>query len=226
MAKRYVYQATTHPGLLVEKVEIEFQWYPGFAPSQKQKSIEALHAAYSSESDFKVLEVSSKSLEQIGIDLSAFNLSTEINGKSTSVESLFQGSKVFEDGQNYADLYLVSSLEAKRDPRIKNSGNVTGFNFFDRRFPTHPATFFYDWLYINTLIKNPELYEQIIDYNAFTDIEFNPKKQINCQAYSLALFVSFYRRGFIVPDKSFTQEEFKELIKVESQETEQLDLLG
>ena len=36
-----------------------------------------------------------------------------------------------------------------------------------------------------------------MDYQAFTDIEFNPKKSINCQAYSVALYVSLRQRGLL-----------------------------
>ena len=32
-------------------------------------------------------------------------------------------------------------------------------------------------------------------YEAFTDIEFNPKKSFNCQAYSVALYKSLLKRN-------------------------------
>lgn len=226
MAKRYVYLPSHNSNELVEKIEIEFEWFPGFSASQKQKSLAALHNVFSQSYTNKVLEVSSKSTETLGIELSAFNLTTLINEKVTSVESLFQGSKVFENGTNYSDLYLVSSLDAKRDPRIKTSGNVIAFDFFGRRFPTNPPTFFYDWLYINTLLKNPQYHAAVLEYGAFTDIEFNPKKQINCQAYSLALFVSLHRRGLIEGDVGITKEKFMELVKVDDGSLDLLSGLG
>jgi hypothetical protein len=65
-----------------------------------------------------------------------------------------------------------------------------GFNFFGREFPVKPRTYFYDWLYVNALKQNNNLAGAAIDYAGFSDIEFNPKKSINCQAYSLALYVS------------------------------------
>lgn len=34
-------------------------------------------------------------------------------------------------------------------------------------------------------------------YNVFTDIEFNHKKSINCQARSAAIFVSLKRKGVL-----------------------------
>jgi len=34
-------------------------------------------------------------------------------------------------------------------------------------------------------------------YDAFTDIEFNPDRSINCQAYSLALFRALQERNLL-----------------------------
>ena len=42
-----------------------------------------------------------------------------------------------------------------------------------------------------------ELASQILKYDAFTDIEFNPDKSINCQAKSAALFVSLSKRNLL-----------------------------
>jgi type I restriction enzyme M protein len=36
-----------------------------------------------------------------------------------------------------------------------------------------------------------------MEYDSFTDIEFNPEKSINCQAKSCALFVSLHREGYL-----------------------------
>lgn len=35
------------------------------------------------------------------------------------------------------------------------------------------------------------------NYNAFSDIEFNPKKSINCQAKALALYISLIKKGVL-----------------------------
>lgn len=45
--------------------------------------------------------------------------------------------------------------------------------------------------------SHKELHNDLLNYNAFTDIEFNPKKSLNCQAYSVAMFVSIYKRNLI-----------------------------
>lgn len=69
---------------------------------------------------------------------------------------------------------------------------------------------FYDWIYISSIYRNKELAEKILEYNAFTDIEFNQEKSINCQARSAAIFVSLCKKGMIdevINDK----ERFKEI---------------
>ena len=50
-------------------------WNGGFAPSQKQKNIRALHGAFlAAHPDARVLEISSKSMLENGPALSAFAL--------------------------------------------------------------------------------------------------------------------------------------------------------
>lgn len=183
---------------LVKIINIEFEWFPGFSISQKQKSIQSLHEA-ASDKGYNTLEISSKSPDELGVVLSAFNLPIYLKsiGKNISVESAFQGSKVFENGQQYSDLYDKSSLEAKKDIRIKTSGRLKKFSFEKNDWELQPTTAFYDWLYINALYqKENSIREKILKYSAFSDIEFNPKKSLNCQAYSAALFVSLYKNGF------------------------------
>lgn len=200
MADRPIYIPSYTSELLVETRFVEFTWHPGMAPSQKQKSISALHQAAR---DLGVcnrpLEVSSKSLDGLGVQLSAFNLSvkTEKHKREFTVETAFQSSKVFNNGGPYKDLLYASSIEAKKDPRIKESGDLIKFNFFGVDWPLEPKTAFYDWIYLNALKKNNWAIDQLDDYDSFTDIEFNPKKSINCQAYSVALFKSLNGRGLL-----------------------------
>lgn len=90
-----------------------------------------------------ILEISSKSHDSLGISLSAFNLTLEFEGNQPmSVECAYQGSKVFEKGGPYTDLYYASSREAKTDERLKNSGNIIAFSFFGQEFSSQPTTAF------------------------------------------------------------------------------------
>lgn len=196
MAERSIY-IPKQDSVGVEIKKITFDYFPGFSLSQKQKSILSLKNSALKEGFKHFLEVSSKSDNELGIALSAFNLKfTTVKEKKTySVENAFQASKVFEHGGPYNDLLKVSPLEAKKDPRIKNSGNLIQFNFLGIIFPNKPFTFFYDWLYINALLKNEDLASKVIDYDCFSDFEFNENKSVNCQAYSVSLYVSMKKNG-------------------------------
>lgn len=72
MAKRPAF--FVHQGKVVSET-YSFEWYSGFAVSQKQKSIKSLHnAIIKADVNAKPLEISTKSMETIGVKLSAFNI--------------------------------------------------------------------------------------------------------------------------------------------------------
>lgn len=200
MATRPVYLPLQSGPSLIRTEIVEFEWSPGLALSQKQKSIASLHrSAESSLAVARILEISSKSTAPTGRALSAFNMTLPVNasGLRVSVECAFQGSKIFERGGPYTDLYAGSSRHAKTDPRLKESGRLLAFDFEGDRWPVEPQTAFYDWLYAQALLTTPQLAACIGDYDAFTDIEFNPEKSINCQAYSAALFSALASRDLL-----------------------------
>jgi type I restriction enzyme M protein len=178
---------------------IEFRWYPGLAISQKQRSIVDLHdAARRAGLVTRPLEISSKSPDDAGRRLSAFNLQFHREGwPEVPVELAFQSSKVFAHGGPYLDLLAMSSRDAKRDPRLRASGNLVFFTFNGENWPIVPTTLFYDWLYINALSQNSNLAATVLEHDGFTDIEFNPERSLNCQARSAALFVSLERHGLL-----------------------------
>ncbi len=195
MAQRPVFIARTQSPYCFPW-QAEFAYNAGFAPSQKQKNITAIHKVFSTAfPELKVLEISSKSMQPGGTELSAFHLPKYVPslGKSVPVENVFQAGKVFQHGGPYTDLLHVTPREAKRDERLTTSGTLTGFRFEGQDFPLKPTTIFYDYLYINALLENESLAQTVLQYDAFTDIEFNPQKSINCQAKAAALFVALHR---------------------------------
>ena len=56
-----------------------------------------------------------------------------------------------------------------------------------------------------------ELSEAVCRYDAFTDVEFNPEKSINCQARSAAIFVSLRKTGAL-EDALRDPETFKTVV--------------
>lgn len=217
MAKRPVFVVIDdeNKNCFVDSVDVDFDWYGGLSTSQKQKCIDSLHKNFLKlYSEKKILEVSTKSNNDLGKKLSAFNLKLfdKTLKKEIPVENIFQASKVFENEKGpYLDLLEKPPNEAKKDPRLRNSGKIIYFLYDGIKWPTEPKTLFYNWIYINALYSNKELTEKITTFDAFTDIEFNPKKSYNCQAYAAALFVSLYRRGLL--EKALSSHEvYKSLI--------------
>ena len=205
MATRPVFMPISKPPYLTAW-DAEFVYNGGFAVSQKQKNITAIHNAFHARfPDKKVLEISSKSMQEGGTELSAFHLRKYVPslGKSIPVENVFQAGKVFKNGGPYTDLLHVSPKEAKRDERLRTSGPLIAFRFEEQDFPLQPQTAFYDYLYINALLENEKLAKIVLEYDAFTDVEFNSAKSINCQAKSAAMFVALQRSGLVSSANEF-----------------------
>lgn len=199
MAIRPIFIPSTESEGLVGVRFFDVRWAGGFALVQKQKNILSLHSLAEQEGYWPILEVSTKSPEKVGRHLSAFNLKINYGGSDLSLESVFQGSKIFEYGGPYNDLYKCEAKEARKDERIRSSGKIVSFSFDNYIFPTDPMSVFYDWIYIKSLLPYKNWLLKRLDgdvvYSAFSDIEFNPEKSINCQARSCALFIALERIG-------------------------------
>ncbi len=176
--------------------DITFDWHMGMSKAVRQRSVKSLHEKAAEQGFCNILEASSKSEQAIGLYLSAFFLKNE---EGIPVENLFQSSKVFENGGPFSDLKsrFVAPRDAKKDERLRNHGEMTEFRFNGQSFPLEPKSLFYDWLYIKTLFgcdNNTDLKNAFADsrFDAFSDIEFNPKKSFSCQARTLALAVSLH----------------------------------
>ena len=182
-----------------------FEWFPGFAISQKQKSIESLHhAILKADANARPLEISTKSKEALGIKLSAFNL--RLN--DDTLENIFQSAKVFANGGPYLDLLHVPPKAVKRDERLYNSGDLKAFRYQNEDFPLIPKTVFYDFIYI-AAVKNSFTADEIKEISGcdyFTDIEFNPAKSINTQARAAAMIRLLLDEYGELPD--FSKEDF------------------
>ena len=183
----------------VSELSLDFEYCSGSSIQQKQRSVASLHASYVAKFPLsRVLEVSSKSERDIGVRLSAFNLMIEHPRRgSYSVECAFQASKVFLHGGPFVDLLDASSRAAKTDRRLRESGELVAFRYCEHEFPLEPKTYFYDWLYASALCRDDKLGEQVMMFGAFTDIEHNPERSINCQARSVAKVVGLARAGLL-----------------------------
>ena len=224
MAQRPIF-ITKNSKPFFEEKNIEFKFYNGFSVTQKLKSVKSLHQSAKEQGVKNILEVSTKSDSKIGWELSAFNLKIDFNGdQQISVECAFQGSKIFEGNTQFKDLYVVNSADAKRDKRLKESGNIIGFEFEGEYWENEPKTAFYDWIYINALYKNRnDLVEELLEYSAFSDIEFNPKKSLNCQARTCAILVSLVKQG-LIEDALSSKDNFIKLVYMQRLKQKKFDI--
>ena len=225
MAKRPIFIPVGKAAHFFDEVQVDFEWNPGFALVQKKKNVAALHEAARKKGLHPLLEVSTKSEELLGKKLSAFNLIIETKIGEISIESAYQGSKVFEQGGPYTDIYEKDSRGAKKDPRVRESGKLVRFDYFGQEWPLVPETAFYDWLYLTALRSHQEYHKKLFEYKGFTDIEFNPKKSISCQARTCALFVSLQKLSSL--DQSLlSQRDFIDMISPESLKKDHSDDYG
>ncbi|MGC9651690.1 DarT1-associated NADAR antitoxin family protein [Staphylococcus warneri] len=199
-----------------KKIKVEFTWHSGFSKEQKQKNMISLHQTFLERfSNYKILEVSTKSKVDVGVKASAFNLTIETKkGNTFSVEELFQTSKVYKKNGDQSHLLKdnVDIREIKRKLReINENDEMIRYSCFNQNFPLEPRTLFYNWLYINVLNRNEQLAKEVLKFDAFTDIEFNPKRSYNCQAEACSIYVSLVRRDLL--EKALNSvENFKEIV--------------
>ena len=195
MARRPVFLSTEEGPHLVREWHVEFRWSSGFAEVQKKKNVHALHNAAQAAGIDELLEISSKSDVEVGRRLSAFSLKVEIDGEKIPLESMYQGSKVFRDSGPFPKIMELTPREAKHYIRENAKGELIGFRLFKEDYPINPKNAFYDWLYIRALVGHSEWIKEKVAYSAFTDIEFNPQRQINCQARAFAEYLSLQKRS-------------------------------
>lgn len=181
--------------------EIEFEYFNGLALSRQQLSIASMHRAIKENyPNSNILEISTKSKDILGQRLSAFNLKMSDDTISCTVESAYQGSKIFEFGGPFNDIYKFESINAKQDLRLTTSGNLIGFEYNAERFTVRDNPNFYDYLYIKALINSINHFE-LQDYDVFTDIAFSTNfsssstKARNCQARSAAIYSALAKSG-------------------------------
>ena len=195
MAHRPIFLPGAKKGALFQEISVQFQWHPGFARSQKLKSVRELHKAAKTIGYANVLEVSTKSELALGQRLSAFTLDTTVSGVTAKIECIYQASKVFEKAGPFPELADMRPIEAKRYFRDKNIGLITHFEFGNTIYDNLPHHAFYDWLFLRALIDHEAfLTSELAQFDAFSDIEFNPSRSVNTQARTAAIIASLIER--------------------------------
>lgn len=197
MASRIVFLPKYEDPWYEEKI-VTFEWVPGMAKSQARKSIGNLHEAAQKQLELRnPLEISTKSNTDLGVSLSAFNLKLDVDTHLVSIESAYQSSKIFKNGGPFKDILSLNSYDAKKDERLKNSGQLMGFEFEGNEWNVTNSPNFYDYLYIRALTDFEDK-KMIQEFDSFTDIAFSQTSlkyknnlSFNCQARSAAIYLGF-----------------------------------
>lgn len=211
MAERPVFvMKTSWP--YYSEVEVSFKYYAGFALVQRQRNIAGIHEAYNKLfPKSKVLEASSKAPTELGKSLSPFYLKTKYEGAEYPVECVFQAIKVFQKGGPFGQLLNFEPVKAKTTSITKTAGSLLYYDYDGQKYPLDPKGWMYNWIYMNALHNQPELVRQIQDYDAFTDIAFNPKSGSTCQAKALAIYRGLEKKG-ILDQALSSMEEFLHIV--------------
>ena len=210
---------TVGNGRAFEERIVEFEYIKGMAFSQKQKNVLSFHKSISEQfPESRIIEISTKSQIPLGVKLSAFNLKLD----GFPLECVFQSSKVFEGGVQYKNLLYEDPKSAKQFIRDNVSLPLVNFYYNGEMFEISPRTMFYDYIYISALLQSNIDTMEIAKYDIFTDIEFNEKKQYNCQARACAIYAYMLRNGNVEYYMS-SKKRFKELYSTDV--GEQLTLL-
>lgn len=195
MAKRPIYVSTDSIDNPYIETDIEFNWIPGNTYNQKCKRRDSLINEIKKYFDINMhLEISTKSNNNLGKNLSALNLKLNNNGLILPVEKFYQDGKIYD------------------------SNEFKGYKLGDLFFDKDPYGLFYDYIYILALYQNKEYHEALKPYYFFTDIEFNPNKSINTQARSASIFKTLYDTNNIdiINDIDEFKKYYKENVKLKS----------
>ena len=96
-----------------------------------------------------------------------------------------------------SSMSLRGAFLANHKDHRRENGTLVGFLLDGEEFGLHPKTAFYNWVYIRALQEHPELGDELMEYDAFVDIVFNPLKSTSCQAEACAYYVALRRQGLL-----------------------------
>ena len=136
----------------------------------------------------RTLEISSRSSDRLGRDLSAMNLPATGDPHGRPVEAVYQAAKCY--GDDGPDTRLSrSGYEAKRhDRERRRQGPLAGFRHEGRQWPPETGSAFYDWLWTRSALRccGHGVVERLQRYDGFTD-QFHRPRAVACQAKTAAI---------------------------------------
>ena len=137
----------------------------------------------------RVLEISSRSPQPLGRQLSAMFLEDPASGKP--VEAVYQAAKCYGPEGGPAGRVLANGFDAKQLDRTRcRAGRLRGFDDGRLFWPAETGTQFYDRLWIRSARAAGV---GAVDYDAFTDRFHRRGHALACQARSMAMLQGMAR---------------------------------
>jgi len=134
MAIRPIYIPLLSPPSGALEKNIDFKWYPGMALVQKQKTISAMHSVAKEQGITPILEISSKSPDELGVKLSAFNLiiTTKIQKNHFQWRQLFKEAKFLKKEAHLLNYLMVPCVLQKKIQGLEPQGTSLNLTFMVR----------------------------------------------------------------------------------------------
>ena len=151
------------------------------------------HAARGRPPAGRSLEISSRSRDPFGRELSAMNLPAAGDLRGRPVEAVYQAAKCYGGGPDVPG--CDSGYAAKhRDRERRQDGPLAAFEHEGRRWPTETGTAFYDWLWTRSAIARwgIGIVDRLREYGAFSD-QFHRAGALACQAKTAAMVAGMGR---------------------------------
>lgn len=158
-----------------KEVPVTFPWSNGSKHQNIQAVLDTFHDVYP---EVPVLEVSLASAQPEGVGAAAMKLPLRLaDGQELPVGVVYQGSRVFENGGPYTDLWQLSRQKVQKDPRLHQSGRCIGYRLEGTDYPAEPHPYaFFNWLYCRAVAQNPDRGQELLRYGAFSDLDLGSAK--------------------------------------------------
>ena len=146
------------------------------------------HAARGRPPAGRSLEVSSRSRDPLGRELSAMNLPAAGDPRGRPVEAVYQAAKCYGGGGPDASGCDSGYAAKGRDRERRRDGPLAAFEHEGRRWPAESGSAFYDWLWTRSAIARwgIGIVDRLREYGAFSD-QFHHAGALACQAKTAAM---------------------------------------
>ena len=161
------------------------------------------HVARGSPPAGRSLEISSRSRDPLGRELSAMNLPAAGDPRGRPVEAVYQAAKCYGGGGPDAPGCDSGYAAKRRDRERRREGPLSAFEHEGRRWPTETGSAFYDWLWTRSAIARWGIgvVDRLREYDAFSD-QFHRAGALACQAKTAAIVAGMGRARVLAATES------------------------